>query len=1240
MKKNLITFVFSLFIASCVTIVNAQVPQGFNYQAVARNSTGGLLVSQNINVRISIISGIPTGTIQWQETHSSTTNQFGLFTLIIGQGTSTGQGTASTFASIDWANSNHYLKVEVDYSGGINFIDMGTSQLLTVPYAMVAGNALNSPTGPTGITGPTGLQGPLGPTGLSGTNGLNGVTGSMGPIGPTGPIGPIGPSGSPGVTGNAGAQGPTGMTGAAGATGPTGLTGIQGATGIQGIQGPTGLQGIAGVTGPTGAIGIQGVTGATGIDGATGATGIAGAIGPTGLQGVTGPNGIDGATGATGIAGAIGPTGLQGVTGPNGIDGATGATGIAGDIGPTGLQGVTGPSGIDGATGIAGAIGPTGLQGITGPSGIDGATGATGIAGATGATGIAGDTGPTGLQGATGPSGIDGATGPTGAMGATGAFGIDGATGPTGVAGVTGPTGINGATGPTGAVGATGTAGIDGATGPTGVAGVTGPSGINGVTGPTGTVGLQGPTGPSGTNGTNGSQGPTGNTGANGLQGATGPTGPVGCGNANFVIKSDGTNALCSQIYDNATNVGIGATSPATKLHIYQSGIAALVDLRLMNDQLNSANAGGRISFWANGGSGGTGGFEAGAYSCINNGYGSFQTIIGQNYFSPAITINSVGPNASRNSNITFGTNTTMYLNDYVNGTYVGNVGIGTNSPLATNKVDVLYTTGASGGKGINVNVTGNATWSTIDYGLSSAILCNNASISEGVYGQSTSSSIGTGRNFGVMGYANNGGTNVGVKGFAGNSSLGYNAAILGVMNGFNPSFNEATTMAGNWAGYFSGPVSIEGQITSTLAAGTAPFNVTSTTVNTNLNADLLDGLHATSFLSAAAGTTNYLAKFTGANSVGNSLIYDNGTYIGIGTTSPSYPLYVTDASTTDANVIYAYRPSGNFGAGRATIYGYRYGGPSGDDGTSYSIYGVDAGVEGYTWYGNLYAFGVAGHTFGDFNRTGGVMGSDYSGAYWGSLGYKNSGGTWYGGYFNTATSTGTGKVLPNAPSINIGIGAWGDLLGAEIHGKIYGLYTEGKDYALFSHGATYTDNIGVHLQNISNISGRSISNNKVAVMYTSVSTDVTVQTAGTAKLNNGVCHVSFDKTFSDVVSTEIPIIVTVTPAGNTNGVYVSEVTKDGFTVNENNNGTSNVDVSYIVIGRRAGYENPQLSSDVIAKDYTDKISIGLHNDNDTNTNGSGLYYQNSQLTVGVHPSTLPDLNKTETSPLLIKKSK
>jgi len=241
--------IFSLAVVSLVALsVAAQVPQSFNYQAVARNSAGNIISNQNILVRYTVRDAQSGGSLLYQETHSKTTNQFGLFTAAVGSGAlSIG---SPLFSSINWGGGARYLQVELDITGqGNAFVDIGTSQLLSVPYALYAANGGggSGTTGPTGATGPAGQNGATGPAGPAGQNGATGATGAVGPTGPagsgTGTTGPTGPTGATGVAGNNGATGATGATGANGATGPQGL---QGAQGIQGIQGVTGATGPAG----------------------------------------------------------------------------------------------------------------------------------------------------------------------------------------------------------------------------------------------------------------------------------------------------------------------------------------------------------------------------------------------------------------------------------------------------------------------------------------------------------------------------------------------------------------------------------------------------------------------------------------------------------------------------------------------------------------------------------------------------------------------------------------------------------------------------------------------------------------------------------------------------------------------------------------------------------------------------------------------------------------------------------
>ncbi|HLU84702.1 MAG TPA: hypothetical protein VKZ45_04460, partial [Vicingaceae bacterium] len=115
-----------------------QAPEKINYQAVARDASGNPLVNQTLNVTYQIRQSSPTGTSVYTETHSGiSTNQFGLFTAEIGGGTP----SVGTFAGINWGAGLYYLYVEV------NGDPMGSSQLLSVPYALYAKQSANGPQG-------------------------------------------------------------------------------------------------------------------------------------------------------------------------------------------------------------------------------------------------------------------------------------------------------------------------------------------------------------------------------------------------------------------------------------------------------------------------------------------------------------------------------------------------------------------------------------------------------------------------------------------------------------------------------------------------------------------------------------------------------------------------------------------------------------------------------------------------------------------------------------------------------------------------------------------------------------------------------------------------------------------------------------------------------------------------------------------------------------------------------------
>jgi uncharacterized protein (TIGR02145 family) len=139
MKKFVLISV--LFVAFFATF--AQSPQSMSYQAIVRNGDGEVLANQNVSLRISILQGSISGTAVYVETHSVITNQFGLVNLSVGSGTIIN----GVFANINWADGPYFVKLELDDTGGSNYSDMGTSQLLSVPYSLFSQQTSSIPPG-------------------------------------------------------------------------------------------------------------------------------------------------------------------------------------------------------------------------------------------------------------------------------------------------------------------------------------------------------------------------------------------------------------------------------------------------------------------------------------------------------------------------------------------------------------------------------------------------------------------------------------------------------------------------------------------------------------------------------------------------------------------------------------------------------------------------------------------------------------------------------------------------------------------------------------------------------------------------------------------------------------------------------------------------------------------------------------------------------------------------------------
>ncbi len=128
---------YTLLVLLITVMINAQAPQGFNYQATVRNSSGNLIISQNVNFKFNVMQNTSTSVPVYSETHFAPTDDLGAVNLVVGKGTA----TTGVFSQINWGSGTYYLGIELNTGSG--YVAMGTTQLLSVPYALYAASSQN-----------------------------------------------------------------------------------------------------------------------------------------------------------------------------------------------------------------------------------------------------------------------------------------------------------------------------------------------------------------------------------------------------------------------------------------------------------------------------------------------------------------------------------------------------------------------------------------------------------------------------------------------------------------------------------------------------------------------------------------------------------------------------------------------------------------------------------------------------------------------------------------------------------------------------------------------------------------------------------------------------------------------------------------------------------------------------------------------------------------------------------------
>ena len=393
---------------------------------------------------------------------------------------------------------------------------------------------------------------------------------------------------------------------------------------------------------------------------------------------------------------------------------------------------------------------------------------------------------------------------------------------------------------------------------------------------------------------------------------------------------------------------------------------------------------------------------------------------------------------------------------------------------------------------------------------------------------------------------------------------------------------------------YYNGAIWVAVQLIPTGGtAGQVLSKIDATNYNTQWVTPSTGGL-------TGSGTATFLPKFTTATALGNSLLQDNGTSIAINTAPTTiYPFYVYKQQLTVS------------GDGQATIRGYRTR-DSQNDGTAYSQIATNSAVSGYNFWGDVYTFGVAGHSYNDYTRTGGVLGAEQGGAYWGSLGYRNSGLINYGVYGSAAYASGAGRLMSNELT-GIGAGFYGGVMGGWVRGEVLGFTSAGEVYASYNVGNEYTS--GHQVDIVTN------GNNERTAAFATTSTSLKVNDDGFAQLQNGQATIAFSQEFLALMAQGERPVVTVTAIGSPVSLYIRSIDKGGFSVaSTDGSSTTNVEFSWTAVVKRVDANTAQVPNMLLDKNFDEKLKGTMFNEGNLEQSAQPMWWDGTQLRFDAPP--------------------